>query len=72
MNPARRAIPGTNTPTEPVPVSVLTRKYQHLLLLALTRNTGKEKKHLDILASETGFFTFGIPKKRPRKAGRPL
>lgn len=72
MNPARRTIPGTTSAAEPVPSSVLTRKYQHLLLLALTRKTEREKKHLDILASETGFFTFGRPKKRPKKAGRPL
>ena len=72
MNPARRVIPGTTTATEPVPGSVLTRKYQHLLLLAFTRKTGKEKKHLDMLASETGFFTFGRPKKRPKKTGHPL
>lgn len=72
MNPARRAIPGATMATEPVPGSALTRKYQHLLLLALTRKTGKEKKHRDILASETGFFTFGRPKKRPKKTGHPL
>lgn len=67
INPNRRQIPDKTADIQPIPATILNRKYQNLVRMACTRVPGREQNQLQQLVKETGFTTFEQIAKRRKK-----